>query len=121
MMPASGSLSACAAIAGDGALPFNWALALPAKAVPGNRAFTSWKVSVATDPAWVNSKCTACGDCTEACTTEVPDPYNLGMCTVKAIRLPHLNAWPKRFVFDRDAVGAAATDVDDSFWRKTRQ
>ncbi len=66
---------------------------------------SGWKVTVTTDPAWVNSKCTACGDCAEACTTEVPDPYNLAMCSVKAVRLPHLNAWPKRFVFDRDAVG----------------
>ncbi len=62
-----------------------------------------WRVTVTTDPAWVNSKCTACGDCAEACTTEVDDTHNLGMLKVKAIRLPHLNAWPKRFVFDRAA------------------
>jgi quinone-modifying oxidoreductase subunit QmoA len=62
-----------------------------------------WRVTVTTEPAWVNSRCTACGDCAEACSTEVEDPYNLGMAKVKAIRLPHLNAWPKRFVFDRAA------------------
>jgi quinone-modifying oxidoreductase subunit QmoA len=66
---------------------------------------SGWKVTVATDPAWINSRCTACGDCAEACTTEVEDPFNLGMCKVKAVRLPHLNAWPKRFVFERPAVG----------------
>jgi len=65
---------------------------------------TGWRVTVTTDPAWINARCTACGDCAEACTTEVKDPYNLGMCSVKAVRLPHLNAWPKRFVFDRAAV-----------------
>jgi quinone-modifying oxidoreductase subunit QmoA len=64
-----------------------------------------WKVTVTTEPAFVNSRCTACGDCAAACTTEVDDPFNLGLCKVKAIRLPHLNAWPKRFVFDRAAVG----------------
>jgi quinone-modifying oxidoreductase subunit QmoA len=64
-----------------------------------------WKVTVTTEPAFVNSRCTACGDCAAACTTEVADPFNLGLCKVKAIRLPHLNAWPKRFVFDRAAVG----------------
>jgi quinone-modifying oxidoreductase subunit QmoA len=63
-----------------------------------------WKVTVTTDPAWVNGKCTACDDCTSACSTEVDDPFNLGMKKVKAIRLPHLNAWPKRYVFDREAV-----------------
>ncbi len=64
-----------------------------------------WKVTVTTAPAWVNDKCTACGDCSQACTTEVDDPFNLGMAKVKAIRLPHLNAWPKHYLFDRDAVG----------------
>jgi quinone-modifying oxidoreductase, subunit QmoA len=64
-----------------------------------------WSVEVTHEPAWINEKCTVCGDCEGACTTEVEDPYNLGMSTVKAIRLPHLNAWPKRYVFDRYAVG----------------
>jgi quinone-modifying oxidoreductase subunit QmoA len=66
-----------------------------------------WSVTVTTDPAWVNEKCTICGDCEAACETEVPDPYNMGMATAKAIRLPHINAWPRRYVFDRDAVGDA--------------
>ncbi len=66
-----------------------------------------WSVTVTTDPAWVNEKCTICGDCEAACETEVPDPYNMGMAKAKAIRLPHLNAWPRRYVFDRDAVGDA--------------
>jgi quinone-modifying oxidoreductase subunit QmoA len=64
-----------------------------------------WSVEVTHEPAWINEKCTACGDCEAACTTEVEDAYNLGMSTVRAIRLPHLNAWPKRYVFDRSAVG----------------
>ena len=66
-----------------------------------------WAVTVTTAPAYVTAACTACGDCEKACETTVPDPHNLGLCTAKAIRLPHLNAWPKRFVFDRDAVGDA--------------
>ncbi|MEX1312115.1 MAG: FAD-dependent oxidoreductase [Candidatus Sulfomarinibacteraceae bacterium] len=63
-----------------------------------------WAVTVTTAPAYVNHLCTVCGDCEKACTTEVPDPHNLGLSKVKAIRLPHLNAWPKRYVFDREAV-----------------
>lgn len=63
-----------------------------------------WKVELTTAPAWVDSRCTACGDCQDACQTEVPDPFELGMKKVKAIRLPHLAAWPRRFVFDREAV-----------------
>jgi quinone-modifying oxidoreductase subunit QmoA len=64
-----------------------------------------WSVEITSGPAWVNEKCTACGDCESACSTEVDDSYNLGMGKAKAIRLPHLNAWPKRYVFDRSAVG----------------
>jgi quinone-modifying oxidoreductase subunit QmoA len=66
-----------------------------------------WSVVVTTDPAWVNDHCTVCGDCEAACETEVSDPYNMGMAKAKAIRLPHINAWPRRYVFDRDAVGDA--------------
>jgi quinone-modifying oxidoreductase subunit QmoA len=63
-----------------------------------------WSVEITSGPAWVNHKCTACGDCESACTTEVDDPHNLGMSKAKAIRLPHPNAWPNRYVFDRSAV-----------------
>jgi len=66
---------------------------------------TGWSVTVTTAPAYVTDACTACGDCEKACDTMVPDPHNLGLNEVKAIRLPHLNAWPKRFVFDRETVG----------------
>ncbi len=62
-----------------------------------------WSVTITSAPAYVNDKCTACGDCVEACTTEVDDAYNLGLKKAKAIRLPYLNAWPKRYVFDRAA------------------
>ncbi len=69
-----------------------------------DRTDAGWKVTVATDPAYVNAKCTGCGDCAKACDTEVPDPFNLGMGKAKAVRLPHVHAWPKRYVFDRAAV-----------------
>jgi quinone-modifying oxidoreductase subunit QmoA len=63
-----------------------------------------WAVEITSDPAYVNVRCTACGDCEKACTTEVDDPHNLGMSKAKAIRLPYPNAWPNRYVFDRTAV-----------------
>jgi quinone-modifying oxidoreductase subunit QmoA len=66
-----------------------------------------WAVTITTAPAYVNDKCTACGDCEKVCETTVPDPHNLEMSEAKAIRLPHLNAWPVRFVFDRNAVADA--------------
>ena len=63
-----------------------------------------WAVEITSDPAHVKANCTACGDCEKVCTTEVDDPHNLGMSKAKAIRLPHPNAWPNRYVFDRSAV-----------------
>ena len=64
-----------------------------------------WAVTISTDPAYVKDNCTACGDCEKVCDTLVPDPHNIELSEVKAIRLPHLAAWPVRFHFDRDAVG----------------
>jgi quinone-modifying oxidoreductase subunit QmoA len=63
----------------------------------------SWKVKLRSDPAYVNDRCTACGDCSEVCPAKVGDPMNLGMQEVPAIRLPYPNAWPHRFVLDREA------------------
>jgi quinone-modifying oxidoreductase subunit QmoA len=68
------------------------------------RTDQGWSVTLSTAPAYVKDSCTACGDCSKACKTMVSDSYNLGMKEVPAIRLPHLNAWPKRFHFDREAV-----------------
>lgn len=64
-----------------------------------------WAVTITSDAAYVTDACTACGDCEKACDTLVPDPHNLELSKVKAIRLPHLAAWPVRYHFDREAVG----------------
>jgi len=37
------------------------------------------------------------------CPARVPDPFNHAMSEVPAVRLPHPNAWPRRFVLDRAA------------------
>jgi len=78
-----------------------------ARIAAAERTDAGWKVTLAVDPAFVNSRCTCCGDCEQACTTTVPDPFNLARSTVKAIRLPHLHAWPRRYVFDRAACSDA--------------
>jgi quinone-modifying oxidoreductase subunit QmoA len=62
-----------------------------------------WSVQVKTAPGYVNKHCTACGDCSKVCPAKVKDPFNLGMTEVPAIRLPHPDAWPRRFVMDRAA------------------
>ncbi len=70
-----------------------------------------WQVKLATQPAYVNDRCTSCGDCSEACTSTVSDAFNRDLKQVPAIRLPHLNAWPKKFVFDRTAVSESEANA----------
>lgn len=62
-----------------------------------------WRVTLTSAPAYVNDRCSACGDCSKVCPARVPDPANLGMNEVPAVRLPFQNAWPRRFTLDRQA------------------
>lgn len=59
-----------------------------------------FNVSVKVAPRYVNGKCTACGDCIEACPVERSNEWNYGMDTTKAIHLPHELAFPLRYVID---------------------
>jgi quinone-modifying oxidoreductase subunit QmoA len=67
------------------------------------RAGASWTVTLHREPAHVNDRCTVCGACSEVCPAKVPDPMNLDMRRVPAIRLPYPHAWPHRFSLDRKA------------------
>ena len=62
-----------------------------------------WKVKLGHAPAYVNDRCTVCGACSEVCPVKVPDPMNLAMCEVPAVRLPFPSAWPQKFTMDREA------------------
>jgi quinone-modifying oxidoreductase subunit QmoA len=73
---------------------------------PGN-----YEVTLETAPRYVNSNCTACGDCAEACTNEVENTFNFGMNRRKAIYLPHEMAFPRRYVLEKDACSAACLEA----------
>ncbi|MGE5235830.1 MAG: FAD-dependent oxidoreductase [Acidobacteriota bacterium] len=62
-----------------------------------------YDVTLTHAPTFVKDRCTACGACTPVCPARVKDAFNLELTEVPAIRLPHPNAWPKRFVLDRTA------------------
>jgi len=62
-----------------------------------------WSVRLETGPEFVNGRCTACGLCTEACPATVTDRFNWGLAEAPAIRRPFPNAWPQRFVLEREA------------------
>ncbi len=73
---------------------------------PGN-----YEVQIETAPRYVNSNCTACGDCSSVCTDEIDNDFNFGMNKSKAIRLAHEMAFPRRFVLDKDACSSDCLDA----------
>lgn len=65
----------------------------------------AYRVTIRTAPRYVRPNCTACGDCAKAALSEIPDPHNYGMDTVKVAYLPHTMAFPMRYVIDPSVVG----------------
>lgn len=73
---------------------------------PGN-----YEVTLETAPRYVNSNCTACGDCADACPDEIDNEFNFGMNKSKAAYLPHEMAFPRRYVINKDALTAAGAEA----------
>jgi quinone-modifying oxidoreductase subunit QmoA len=67
----------------------------------------AYTATVRVSPRFVNGNCTACGDCAAAVSTEVPNPWNYGMNTMKAAYLPHAMAYPQHYVLDPSIAGTA--------------
>ncbi len=60
-----------------------------------------FQVMLKEHPNWVTSDlCTGCGECVDACPIEVPDEFNSGLGTRKAIYLPIPHAIPNPYVID---------------------
>lgn len=60
----------------------------------------NFDVTIKMSPRYVNENCTGCGKCSEACTSEIDNPFNYGMDKIKAAYLPHEMAFPMRYVID---------------------
>jgi quinone-modifying oxidoreductase, subunit QmoA len=69
---------------------------------PGN-----FEVQLVTAPRYINSNCTACGDCAQVCSDEIDNAFDFGMSKTKAVYLPHEMAFPRRYVLAKDACSAA--------------
>ncbi len=67
---------------------------------PGN-----YEVQIRLNPRYVNQKCTCCGECEKVCEIERDDAFNHGLVKTKAVYLPHLMAYPQRYVIDPEHVG----------------
>jgi quinone-modifying oxidoreductase subunit QmoA len=65
----------------------------------------AWDVQIQLNPRYVNEKCTACGECEKVCEIERDSTFNYGLNKTKAIYLPHLMAYPFRYVIDPDFAG----------------
>ncbi|KJR98621.1 MAG: heterodisulfide reductase subunit A [Desulfobulbaceae bacterium BRH_c16a] len=74
--------------------------------VPGK-----YEVTLETAPRYVNSNCTACGDCTAACPDEIANDFNFGMNKSKAAYLPHEMAFPRRYVIKKEALSSAGAEA----------
>jgi quinone-modifying oxidoreductase subunit QmoA len=65
----------------------------------------SYEVQIRLNPRYVNQKCTCCGECAKVCEIERDDVFNHGLAKTKAIYLPHLMAYPQRYVVDPEYAG----------------
>jgi heterodisulfide reductase subunit A-like polyferredoxin len=45
--------------------------------------------------------CTGCGECEQACTVALPDPFNFGLTAFRAAHIPYPQAVPKKAVIER--------------------
>jgi quinone-modifying oxidoreductase subunit QmoA len=73
---------------------------------PGN-----YEVTLEIAPRYVNSNCTACGDCAAACPDEIPNAFNFGMDMCKAAYLPHEMAFPRRYVIEKASLSTVGADA----------
>jgi quinone-modifying oxidoreductase subunit QmoA len=62
-----------------------------------------FNIRISREPEYVTADCTACGECEAVCPIETSDPFNYGMKSRKAIKLPHELAYPARFHLDDGA------------------
>lgn len=74
-------------------------------AVTGSRG--DYTVTLKISPRYVNKNCTACGDCAQAVTAEIPNPFEYGLSRTKAAYLPYAMAYPQRYLLDPSIVGTA--------------
>ena len=72
-------------------------------AVSGRRG--DYTVTLQVSPRYVTENCTGCGDCAQAVSAEIDNPFEYGLAKTRATYLPHAMAYPQRYVIDASIVG----------------
>lgn len=65
----------------------------------------NYDVTIKVNPRYVTTNCTCCGECADVCEAEIDNEYNFGMNKSKAAYLPHVMAYPQRYVIDPSIIG----------------
>ena len=65
-----------------------------------NGSIGFYKAKIRSKPRFVDAKCTLCGECFRVCPVDVPNEYEFGISTRKAIYLPFKEAYPPIAVID---------------------
>ena len=74
------------------------------KVIDAERHAGTYNLIVEQSPRFVDvDKCIACGQCVDVCEIEVPDDWNEGLSTRKAIYRPFGQSYPEAYVIDPDA------------------
>ncbi|MCL7390854.1 MAG: CoB--CoM heterodisulfide reductase iron-sulfur subunit A family protein [Thaumarchaeota archaeon] len=61
-----------------------------------------FKIKLVKNPRYVNEKCNLCGECVKVCPVDVPNEYEFGVSSRKAIYLPFREAYPPIYVVDSE-------------------
>jgi len=74
-----------------------------------------FEATLRTAPQFINEKCTACGDCAEACEVEIDNAFNMGLDKGKAVNMPFQMAYPLRYhVREGDCDAACLAKIKDA-------
>ena len=60
----------------------------------------NFMVKVRKKPRYVTKDCTACGDCVDVCPVEVPNEFEVGLTSRKAIYIPFAQSVPAKYLID---------------------
>ncbi|UCH31961.1 MAG: hydrogenase iron-sulfur subunit [Candidatus Bathyarchaeota archaeon] len=62
----------------------------------------NFKVKVLKKPRYVTDDCSACNECSEVCPVNIPNEFDVGLATRRAIYTPFAQAVPSTYVVDKE-------------------